>query len=425
MSAMKKRTRSRGYGKSWSKRYTRSSKTKPWTLVVEADLTLVGTQVTESEGHQFRKHYEGDDLGGDFLTAKTEAAGYAGPVVEYETPDGLEKIVGLLRHPNAPSGVAELGKQKAIPQEQDFAKAKSDLSEKGATAVSLCSPTNPLTKLAVTLAETFREGLPHLPGVPTWRGRAKDHLARDIAGEHLNVTFGWLPLLNEIKEVADLASHFATTVEQYKRDEGRLVRREFHFDVEHSETTKLVTTNSPIRIGPTSLFFGQGGGSTPRVDTYVTEFQTRRCWFSGAFRYHIPDSLIGNIIETASRSSDFVSNFIGNSLTPQLLWELTPWSWAVDYFSNAQQVIDNLSNMELYGLFMAYGYVMDENIRGVTYSSKPAAGSASGPTCPSYGYVEVSKKREKANPYGFGVSWDDLTPLQVANLIAAGFTRLL
>jgi len=103
---------------------------------------------------------------------------------------------------------------------------------------------------------------------------------------------------------------------------------------------------------------------------------------------------------------------------------LAPWSWAVDYFSNAQQVIHNLQEMELYGLFMAYGYVMDEIVRTETHTSKPSAGSAVGPTPPVYTVTQVTKVRKKANPYGFGVSWEDLSPSQVANLIAAGITRL-
>lgn len=424
-STMKTRRRSRDYGKSWSLRFTRSSKTEPWILASSADMTLKGTQITESEGHPFQGHYGKSDQGGSFTTGKMVSAGYAGPIIACESADGLEKIEGSMRHPNAPSGTTKQAQEKFLIPEPGFATANSDLLEKGATAVALCSPANPLMKLTDTLAETFREGLPSLPGVQTWRKRSKDELHRKLSGEYLNVTFGALPLLSEIGEVADLLSHFASTIEQYKRDEGRLVRRQFHFDVERSSTSRLVGTGQSIRIGPTSLNYFNSDGTVPRVDTYIQETTERKCWFSGAFRYHIPDSIIGHIIGLVPGSTEFSEKLIGNSLTPELLWELAPWSWAVDYFSNAQQVIQNLTNMELYGLFMAYGYVMDETIRNVTYTSKPSAGSPRGPSCPSYSFTEVSKVRRKANPYGFGVSWSDLSPLQVANLAAAGISQLL
>jgi len=385
-------------------------------------MTLKGAQVTESEGHPFQGKYGSDDVGGDFLTGKYGASGYSGHTASFEDPTETEKVVGSLRHPSAPSGLSKLGQEKLLIPKPGFASANSDIEEKGATAVALCSPTNPLSELTTLLAETFREGIPSLPGVQAWKSRAK--VPKRGSAEYLNWSFGIKPLLSEIGSIAKLVREFSDAVNQYKRDEGRLVRRQFHFDVEKSETSQILGTNLAVRVGPTNLNATDPKGNAYRVDTFQQIVTERKCWFSGAFRYHIPDSIVGNIIGFATGASEFEQNLLGNSLTPEILWELAPWSWAVDYFSNAQQVIHNLQEMELYGLFMAYGYVMDEIVRTETHTSKPSAGSAVGPTPPVYTVTQVTKVRKKANPYGFGVSWEDLSPSQVANLIAAGITRL-
>jgi hypothetical protein len=417
------RSRKKNSGKSWFKSYSRITKNSPWKLSSEDDLTIRDVQVTESEGHPFQNHFGKSDVGGPFLTVKTETTGYVGPVVTLYNPDGLHKIVGTLRNPQSPTRSSEAQQYYDFEIDNSWLSEPPDLNEKGATAIALCAPTNPLVQLNTTLAETFKEGLPKLLGVPTWRDRAKRFHGLGT-GEFLNAEFAWKPLISEIGETAKLVHDFAKLCEQYKRDEGRLVRRQFHFDVERSEETAKGTSNAYPRIGPGSANTSAGGSaSTGNVGIqFITE---RKTWFSGAFRYHIPDSIIGNIIGAATGASEFTQNLLGDSLTPELLWELTPWSWAIDYFSNAQQVITNLQNIELYGLFMAYGYLMDETIKKTIYTWQTATFGSPNITAPEYTHTTVSKRRVKANPYGFGVSFSDLSPEQLAILAAAGISRLL
>jgi hypothetical protein len=41
------------------------------------------------------------------------------------------------------------------------------------------------------------------------------------------------------------------------------------------------------------------------------------------------------------------------------------------------------------------------------------------------GYESVEKSRSPANPFGFGIGWEDLSPTQLAITAAIGITRLL
>ena len=425
-SGMKIRHRRKDMGKVWGKRYTRTSRTKPWVLQTEGDITVRGVQITESEGHPFQGKYGKSDVGGPFSTVKVEAAQYAGPTIAIESTDGLEKLVGIVHSSASPSGFeGKQGQASDLVVPVGYDNLKSDVNALGSTAIALCAPANPLEKLNTTLAEVFKEGLPSLPGVATWKNRIKK-LHKSAAGEHLNVQFAILPLLEEMKETAKLVRNFAQLCEQYKRDEGRLVRREFHFKPVRSESSSVQSTLQAPRLGSAGWSLARTGfPSASKGTVYVQEKTERITWFSGAFRYHIPDSIIGNIIGSATGASEFIQNLLGNSLTPELLWELTPWSWAIDYFSNAQQVLTNLQRNELYGLFMAYGYLMDENIKETTYTWQKTTNGSNDVTMPGYSIRTIRKDRVKANPYGFGISWDDLSPLQIANLTAAGISRLL
>jgi hypothetical protein len=106
-------------------------------------------------------------------------------------------------------------------------------------------------------------------------------------------------------------------------------------------------------------------------------------------------------------------------------WFSLTWSWAIDWFTNAGDVITNLTNFELAGQIMRYGYMMEEKSTKITASLKTCAlkgaESASGPSS----WVEHrSKVRRPANPFGFGFTGADLSPTQVLIAAAVGISLL-
>jgi len=146
-------------------------------------------------------------------------------------------------------------------------------------------------------------------------------------------------------------------------------------------------------------------------------------WFSGAFTYHLPSDY-----DSRSKMTDYASladKVYGTSITPEVLWELAPWSWAVDWFFNAGDVVNNLSDWESAGLVMRYGYMMEHTFHKYTYIAsgtgfKKELNLAS---VPSLTLVTETKKRVGANPFGFGVTWDGLSPFQTSVLAALGISR--
>lgn len=356
-------------------------------------------------------------MGGPFLTLKNQTRFIEDDHHLNDKDNDFVKFDGSVSCPSVPYTE---GKGPTYPIQSTS--PAGDLVALGVRAISEVNPINPVANAAVTLAELAREGF-NIPGVQLWRDRT--NLLRGVAKEFLSAEFGWLPLLDEVKNAASLVNQANAVMEQYKRDDGKLVRRRFDFPIERSTTLTTIAENVEPHLGGIPTFSFPKLGPLPRGKVVKTRQTLRKTWFSGAFTYHIPsddDSWLGMM-----SAGNMSNKLLGSTLTPEVLWELTPWSWAIDWFSNTQQVIKNLQNIEIYGSVMAYGYLMDESIICDTYDwidSRSVSGAKNLAVVP-VSLESIKKTRIQANPFGFGVAWEGLSPTQLAIAAALGITRWL
>lgn len=381
-----------------------------------------GTQITVSEGHPWppRKGSPLRDLGGDFTTTKQYIIGIENAkifrLISRKVYSPSEIQTDTYAGPIFPAKVSD---PALCPFPPDGSSSDSLLNQKGATAIARCKPTNSVADVATFLGETLRDGLPSLLGSQTWKARTHRAKAHSLGGEFLNVVFGWLPLVADVKKFAKAVEHANTVLEQYERDSGRVVRRQYHFPTE-THTENIPVTN---QLGP---FLGTTFASTnwmvpPYVRTVILTRETvKRQWFSGAFTYHIPTG--SDSRQAMIRHALDAKKLLGIELTPTTLWEMTPWSWAIDWFSNTGDVVSNLTDWKTDGLVLRYGYIMEHTVVRDTYSleSSPISGVTS---IPPVTFVTETKKRRRANPFGFGISWDGLSPIQLAIAAALGISR--
>jgi hypothetical protein len=376
-----------------------------------------GTQVTESEGHQWPPEKPGfhGDIGGDFTTTKSYLEG-PGAYIRASGNNNIgltgsrkrtEWYEGtVITSPGSfPTAYRKLFPISAIPSDDDIA-------EWGATAVSRCKPTNSASNLAVTLGELVREGFPRVAASMGWRDRAS--VARAAGDDYLNAQFGWRPLINDISDTVDATFTMNSAIEQLRRDSGRLVRRGYEFPVETSSSE--VSASS---VGTEPFLYSAFRVNNWSAVKISVETETRR-WFKGAFTYWLPDSLAG---EGVLADIGAAADRFGLTITPENLWNLAPWSWAVDWFTNAGDVISNISDSQRYGLIMPYGYMMVHTIQKCTYSPVNWRYKPDSREIPATTFVTESKVRRKANPFGFGVSDTDLDPFQISILAALGLSR--
>jgi hypothetical protein len=130
------------------------------------------------------------------------------------------------------------------------------------------------------------------------------------------------------------------------------------------------------------------------------------------------DTQIGKLV-SAYQMAD---HLYGVGLTPELLWNLTPWSWATDWFANTGDILANVSDMALYGQILRYGYVMEKT---TILDRRKITGRLKGQPLTTYESVVKTtiKRRIRANPFGFGVSFNSLNGYQLGILAALGMSK--
>lgn len=390
-----------------------------------------GKQITVSESHRINRKTGKYNEGGPFYTSRvtsflnpgyTDAAYNASTAKLYRGP-----VAGLF-----PS----IEEREAVGDEnisEEFGdKNESQLLVDGTNAIAYSNPINPASQLGTSLSETMTEGLPSIPGIKLWKDKTR--FLKGLGSEYLNYQFGWAPLKDEVESVRDAARRHRDLLSQYHRGEGSNTHRRFEYPSQKSVVRLPETSPSKWQGLPFQWTSKQG-------TRQVSLVREKKKWFEGCFTYGLPSST-----DSWRRALGFGSNadqLFGISLSPDILWELTPWSWAVDWFSNTGEVINNVTNFGLAGLVLRYGYIMEESIeRVVAEGTGPGLTVGSVGTNPngshflqlqkevpsgSYecGIEYVTKRRYPASPFGFSIGWEDLSPTQLAITAALGITRSL
>jgi len=252
---------------------------------------------------------------------------------------------------------------------------------------------------------------------------------RNLGSEYLNGVFGWKPFVRDCQSMFKLWQKLDQRIAQLVRENGKSIRRKAQVKRESDTTQEPLKTfgwaYANVRGGPPNWMFD--GGSAYRVTTSWSE----RVWFSGSFRYYVPD--IGSSLWTIRAKQAL----FGVLPTPELLWEVLPWSWLIDWFSNVGDIYANLSPGAVDNLTVDHSFIM----RHVTYkkqaqvdswhSELPYGGSPglqSGWPAHRGHYVSTEKWEIKArvgggNPFGLNVHLPDLNPGQLAILAALGISR--
>jgi len=277
-----------------------------------------------------------------------------------------------------------------------------ELRGQGTTMIARSMPTNPSFDLATSLGE-LREGLPSMVGLQTLRNRSQ--LAKAAGGEFLNIEFGWKPLVSEVRGLASAVQSSHDTWQSYRKGSSKKTRVGYH--LEDEESTREY--NGEFIPFPSQFYLGFPKGK-------LVEQVRRHTWFSGAFKYHIPEPGV-DFADKFGYWRSQASKILGARLTPDTLWELSPWSWAIDWFSNTGDLMHNISQLGNDGLVLQYGYAMAERSvfthKTATFSNARMERSTLKKLC----------KRLPASPFGFDAQLSSLSEKQLAILAAVGLSR--
>lgn len=159
----------------------------------------------------------------------------------------------------------------------------------------------------------------------------------------------------------------------------------------------------------------------------VTDKIEKQSWFSGAFTYYLPP--IGDKWSDELLREEALMRHLYGGLSVETAWNLLPYSWAADWFTNAGDLIHNLHAFANDGLVMPWGYIMEScklrSFRKVSGAKIGRVEILDGFYTQDHGIVHSLPdvvttydvkylRRRKATPFGFGLQDGDLTDRQKA-----------
>lgn len=274
---------------------------------------------------------------------------------------------------------------------------------RGTTALARTEPTRPAFDLSVFVGELLREGIPNAPGSAV---REKVGLAKSSAGEYLNVEFGWLPLVRGIRDFAKTVDESDRIIREYQERANTIIQRSYEWP--ETRTTRYDAFATASMEPASALMQGIG--------LYRQE-SWRRNWFEVEYRYFLPTGSTRN--DKIRRFGSYARKLLGIDLSPEVLWNLAPWSWAADWVSNTGDVLHNVSAIGQDGLVIQHGYVMGHTGRTQEFTASYASG-----TPQTRLDLWETKQRHAATPFGWGVDMGNLSPKRLAILAAVGTSRL-
>lgn len=271
----------------------------------------------------------------------------------------------------------------------------------GTSAIARTEPLNPAFDLSVFLGELRAEGIPNMPGSAV---RDKVSVARATGSEYLNVEFGWLPLVRGIRDFASVVDQSDQILAQHRQNANRILDRSYEWP-EQSDSRWDSCNHSVI---PSAAGTALGGGQFQSV--------SQRKWFEAEYQFYLPTGT--SYGDKLRRYGSYARKLLGVDLSPEVLWNLSPWSWAADWFGNVGDVMHNVSAFQRDGLVMRNAYIM-------CHTRKEVVNSGQLPNGPYLRKTEVEERKTRlpATPYGFGVSYDGLSLRQKAVVAALGLSR--
>lgn len=266
-----------------------------------------------------------------------------------------------------------------------------------------------------TTAGGFRDIWNDMGGSPTRFGPKK------VAEHFLNTQFGWIPFVNDMKNLYKAHTNIDTTLRNAISRNGKWHDRGGVLYDRRNSTERTVIENYAGVVTPalSSGFYDSAKFSLGiPVRTELYQQTEDKVWFKGRFRYWVPS------LEKNDDAYYNVMNRIrayGFKISPALVWNLTPWSWLADWFTNAGNVINNLSAGSSDNIAAQFAYVMRKTKLSIVNQS--TIHLKNGPVNCLWRQEIDSKKRAEASPFGFGLSNQTLSIRQQLILVALGVTR--
>lgn len=263
-------------------------------------------------------------------------------------------------------------------------------------------------------SQTFHETWKAMGGKPTPVSMAP----KKLSGDFLAYQFGWKPFVKDLIKFNDVVQNYHPMISKIASRNDRWVRRRVTLG---SETqAKILFDGVGNKCFPTAIDQRYVSG-LPNYS--LTQTKTTETTGVGKFRYYRPEFDLGkaDYMSTWNHAARVATTF-GFRMNPSNIYKAIPWTWLIDWFSNVGDHIDHLNDVAVDSVVCKYAFVMThQTTRRVLTQHIPWT---SGVDTLTFTRILESKQRQQASsPYGFSLSWDSLTPRQLAILAALGIGR--
>jgi hypothetical protein len=300
-----------------------------------------------------------------------------------------------------PSAFADAGItvwSSLVPPQEDLT-----VSALGASLWASLKPAKPTVDIGVFIGE--------LRDLPKLLHATLDGI-KTIGDVYLAAQFGWKPLLTDILDMLRFMDRVERQIDFILNNAGKPV-----WCATKPQETTTCSVLQDIRgtatqwlapnIGP--KFFGTTDNA--RNQNILTRDLVQRTWATGLFVFWFDK---GRIPERA----ELRAKLAGLELTPKLVWELLPWTWIIDWFSNIDDILSNLVVEVADNQVSIYAYAMKETLR--TYTWWATDGFGTGTVSRRF----HTKIRDKISPFGLATYNTTLSDKQTAILAALSVQKL-
>jgi hypothetical protein len=246
---------------------------------------------------------------------------------------------------------------------------------------------------------------------------------KNVAGHFLNHSFGWVPFVSDVTKFLDNVINSDTKIRRIMDENGKDIRRRAKL-LNHTESIKIADEEGCL-VSPGSTYILQACMvAPPRYEVWLD--RDIEAHSVGRFRYYVP------YFDPSSPESQGILGearrqlaIHGARLTPLNVYRSIKWTWLIDWITNTGRTIGAVQDQLLDNLAATYLFLCHNERK--TYRFRqilPFNARSGGPITLEWSRViEVKQRKEAEAPFGFGLSWEELSPKQLALLAAIGITR--
>jgi hypothetical protein len=282
----------------------------------------------------------------------------------------------------------------------------------GAMAYARLKPTKP-TFAGLNALYEMRE----VPAMLRQRFLDPTRPLASISNYWLALQFGWEPLLQDIRNMVQFQRNAQKKLKWLLANNGKTVRASTTLSQASSEPTGWTGFNYGALY---PVLVTQYYASEPQYT--FKRWETDHVWATGRFRYWLPDGP-----RDIAWTRMMMARLFGLQPSPRVIYNMIPWSWLIDWFSNAGDCLSMLDAGVADRLAADYWYVMREKAVEISYDVNGKFFRPNGEVVEvtaSASNRSYSKYRTKGDPFGFNSNPNGLNPMQLSILGSLGLSRV-